>query len=111
MADVAVEGGDLVVHLTPWQRVGALSGDVHIPRSSIRSVALVDNPWPHIRGLRVGTAVPRVIALGRFIGRGYCDFVAVHRRDPGLVLELDGRGYRRLVVSTPKAREVASQLT
>jgi hypothetical protein len=110
MAAVDIEGDDLVVRLTPMQRLGALAGDVRVPRASIRSATVVDQPFKALRGMRIGTGIPGRLALGRWKGRGFTDFVAVHRGEPGLVVELDGGPYDRLVVSTPNARELASRL-
>jgi hypothetical protein len=56
-----------------------------------------------IQGIRApGTRVPGVIALGTWRRRGERDFVAVHRGDRGVVIEVDSdqAKYQRVILST-----------
>lgn len=110
MARIDLDGDSVIVRLSRLEKLGALSGDVRVSRRRIQSVRLVESPLSQIRGLRVpGTAIPFVIALGTWRGRFGKDFVAATRA-PGIVIELDGTDYARLVVSTPDAERIASVL-
>lgn len=102
MAELRITGNELHVQLSRWERVGALSGDVTVPISSITDVEHVDSARSAIRGLRApGTGLPGVVALGHWRGRGRHDFVAAYRNEPGYVVRLDGQRFDRLIVSSP----------
>lgn len=115
MAELRIEGQDVVVRLTPLEKLGAVSGDVRIPRSAIGDVRVVQRPFEEVRGLRApGTGLPGVIALGTWRRRGRRkEFVAVRRGESGLVIELtdDFPTYGRLVISAADAEDVRASLT
>lgn len=108
MATLEIDGDDLVLRLRRWERLGALSGDVRVPLSAVTAVQVAADPFKAITGIRApGTGLPGVVALGRWRSRKAVDFVAVHRGEPALVVELTGAAFRRLVVSTPQAETIA----
>lgn len=111
MAKLEVSGDELVLRLSRWERLGALHGDVRVPRTSVRAVTASDQPWKTLRGLRApGTGCPGLIMLGTTRGRGWKDFNAVYRRRPVVVVDLEGQAFARLVVTTDDAAAVAAQL-
>jgi hypothetical protein len=55
-----------------------------------------------------GTGIPGVIALGSFRGGFGRDFVAVYGHRPGVVVDLDGAEYRRLLLTVADPSTVAS---
>lgn len=100
MAQIAVDGDELVVRLSPLERVGAFHRDVRISRSCVREVRATRDAWSELRGIRApGTGIPKVIALGTRRGSFGRDFAAVRGVGPALVVELDGAPFSRLVVS------------
>lgn len=103
MARIDLDRDELVVRLSPLEKVGALSGEVRVPRSAVRDLRVAPQPFSELRGIRApGTGCPRVIALGTWRrGRGRKDFAAVYGRREAVVVELDehAAGYGRLVVS------------
>jgi hypothetical protein len=112
MAKMGVEGGTLVVHLSPLEKLGAFRGDVRVARTAVRAVRVVADPWPELRGIRApGTGIPGVIALGTRRGRGTRDFAAVYRRRPAVVVELEGDRFDRLVVTDDDAVATAAALS
>jgi hypothetical protein len=113
MAAIDVGTDEVVVHLSALEKVGGLSRDLRIPRASIRSAAYSADLFAEKRGLRVaGTAWPRRIYLGHFVRRGTQDFLAVHGTPTGVLLELSGSRYGRVLVSLPEdeAKRVVDQL-
>lgn len=111
MAIFRVEGDRVRLALGSWERAGALHGDVTFRRAQVRDVRVVPSAMRAVRGLRApGTGWPGVIALGTFRGRGYRDFVAAYRHRPGVVVDLDGAAYARLVVTTEEPERVARAL-
>ena len=111
MARLELEGDDLVLRLGRWEKLGALHGDVRVPRRSVRAVAASDKPWRVLRGLRApGTGCPGVIMLGTTRGRKYKDFNAVYRTRPVVVVDLEGQAFARLVVTSDEAPALADRL-
>jgi len=101
MAHLTVDGSDLVLRLTPREKIAGLHANIRVPLASIRSVSVPEYPWQAMRGWRMaGTAVPRIVALGtRRHATGY-DFTAMHRGQPGAVqVELASGRFERLLVS------------
>ena len=109
MATIALDGRDAVVRLTPLEKLGALRGDVRVPLAAIRAARVVSRPLAEVRGLRApGTAVPGLVAVGTWRRRRRAkEFVAVHRTQPGIVVDLDPAQARfgRLVVSLSEPEE------
>lgn len=103
MATLSVDGDQLQVELSGWEKIGALRrSDVSVPMSAVVSVQRLDNARRGIRGIRApGTGWPGVIALGSWRKRGIVDFVAVSRNEPGYVIELECQHFDRLVISSP----------
>jgi hypothetical protein len=111
MATLEREGSELVVKLSALEKFGAgVRHDVRVPWSAVRYVRVSDSPLRELRGLRLGTAIPGLVALGTWFVRGGRSFAAAHRGSKGVVVELDGTRYRKLVVSCPDAVAVADSL-
>src|SRR5438132_6854150 len=102
MARIRLEGDDVVVRLRLLEKLGAFHRNVRVPRSAVREVTVTPKPFRRVRGIGAPrTGIPRVIALGtwrRFRGK---DFVALYRKRPAVIVELNGQDtpYRRLLVS------------
>ena len=95
-----VDGDELVVRLSPLEQLGAFHRDVRVPRSWVREVRAARDAWSELRGTRApGTGIPKVIALGTRRGSFGRDFAAVRGTGPGVVVELDGAPFARLMVS------------
>jgi hypothetical protein len=111
VADLTVDGGDLVVRLSSLEKLGAFRGDVRIPLSAVRTVRVSDEPWAELRGIRApGTGIRGVISLCTRRGRGVRDFAAVYRRQPAVVVECSGAVFDRLVISCADAPAKARML-
>ena len=101
MATLEIDGGELIIRLGPWERLGSLRrDDLRIPRAAVASTQEVESAYAQVRGLRApGTGVPRRLLLGTWRRRGAKDFVAVSGRGPGVVIELRDQPFDRVVVS------------
>ncbi len=96
-----VEGDELVVRLTTWEKMSGFHGNVRVPLSRVRGVSAPDNAWVELRGWRMaGTSIPGLVAVGtRRHGEGY-DFTAVHRQRPTVQVDINGPPrWQRLLVS------------
>ena len=101
MATLRVVDHNLVLELSWLEKLGALRGDLRVPLTHVRTVTRVERPLSEVRGLRVpGTSVPGLLALGVYRRSSGSDVVAAYRH-PGLVVELEGERYSRIVASTP----------
>jgi hypothetical protein len=107
-----VAGDELILHLSFFERLGGfVHGDARIPLVNVWRARAVESPWEELRGVRSpGIGWPKRIAVGTWRFSGGKDFVAVHRKGPGVVVELAGVEFARLVVSTPNAEEVAAEI-
>jgi hypothetical protein len=107
MAALIVQGDDLVVRLSPLEKLGAFRGDVRVPLGAVGDLRAIDDLWPELRGVRApGTGLPGVIALGTRRGGGIVDFAAVYGHRPGVVIDLKhATPFSRLVVSCRDAQD------
>jgi|SRR5581483_9880266 len=111
MATLAVEGDELHLHLSRWEKLGAFHSDIYVPVDSITDVDVVPAGLSVVRGLRMpGAGFPGVIALGTWRYRGGPDFVAVYRNRPAVVVTLRDRLFTRLIVTVDDAEGVAADI-
>jgi hypothetical protein len=113
MPELVVEGDQVVVRLSRWERAVAFHGDVSVPLGAIQSVSVEPDPWHALRGIRApGTGWPRVIAYGVRRRTGdRPDFVAVLRKRPTVRIELGSPSeFARLLVSVDDAEALVSRL-
>ena len=98
MAKLIVDGPDLVVRLSPLEKLGAFHGDVRVPLRTVLSVQAEPHPWEAVRGVRLaGTGIPGVAVLGTRYFMGGRDFVA---RRPAIRVELsDEAPYEQMLLS------------
>jgi hypothetical protein len=111
VASLIVEGADLVVKMAEIEKFEAMHTDLHVPLATVRSVRVVEDAWPELRGIRApGTGIPGVIAVGTRRGSFGKDFAVVHGRETAVVVELAGAAYSRLIVTTADAENVAAAI-
>jgi hypothetical protein len=112
VAHLDVAGDELILHISVLERLGGfVRGDARIPLKAVRGARAVANPWQELRGIRSpGTGWPGVIALGTRRFSGGKDFAAVYGKGPGVVVDLVGVDFARLIVSTRDAEAVAAEI-
>jgi hypothetical protein len=106
---LVIEGDELVVRVTGWQRLWAFHGDVRVPLSAVRAVDVPANQWLALRGWRsTGVAFVGKAALGkRRHGSGW-DFTALTDAHHDAVrISLNGNEFEQLLVTVPDAPAVA----
>ena len=103
MAKLLVDDQDLVVHLTPGEKVWGFHGDIRVRLSSIVSVAADPKPWLGLRGWRMaGVNLAGYAVLGtRRHGAGY-DFCILHRERPAVRVDMASGRFSRLVIGVPE---------
>ena len=113
MAELLVEGDELVLHMTTLEKAEGFHGDIRVPLSSVRAVRTEPSAWHGavLRGLRApGTGMPKVVAVGTRRGDFGKDFAAVHGTGPAVVVDMAGAEYHRFVVTADDAGAVAARL-
>lgn len=114
MSTVSLTENTLEVRLSRLEKIGALQGDLRIPREAIRAAEVVPDGLAATRGLRApGLGIPGFVKLGTWRGRrnrGDRQFITVRRGLPALRLTLDGQPNDMVLVSTPRAAELAADL-
>jgi len=104
MAQLTLDGDELVVRLSAFEKLGAMRGDVRVPLATVSRVRVSEHPWSELRGLRApGTGVRGILSLGTRRGSGFRDFAAVYRGRPAIVIEARGTTFDRLVISSSDA--------
>jgi hypothetical protein len=112
MAKLIVDGPDLVVRLSPLEKLGAFHGDVRVPLRAVRSAQPEPHPWDAVRGVKAaGTGIPRVAVLGtRYVKSGR-DFVALVAGRPVVRVELsDQAPYEQLLVSVSDPESTLAEI-
>ena len=100
MAQVVIDGNELVLQLSFWEKMGALHTSPRALRSELISVESEEKLWgsDSLRGIRSpGTALPYVVLLGTLRGKGYKDFVAMKGRGRGCVLTFASGPFERWI--------------
>lgn len=113
MARVVAADATLTVHLSAFEKLAALSGDVTVPLSSVRQAAVEPRPWGALRGVRSpGTGLPWLMAYGTRRHHGGRDFTAVVGGRPTLRIDLDPARapYGRLTVSVNDAQATLREI-
>ena len=101
MAEIRIEKDNLVVELSLAEKAESIHGDLTIPLPAITKVEILDNPFSHLRGIRViGTSIPKVVAVGTWVGVGHKSFVALHGHQNALQISLDEQSYDELIIGT-----------
>ncbi len=113
MAELKLEGDDLVLELTHAEKLEAIHGDLRTPLSSVTEVEVL--PDAHkaadFIGFKVGTRIFGVIEVGTIHGRNKTIFAAVHHDTPsGVRVTLSGADQSEWVVGCADPESVASAI-
>ena len=110
MAILWVVGDQLQVRFSPFEKVFGLVRDHDFPLSSVSSASLAVDGLAAVEGLRApGLGLPGVRKVGTWRGHGRT-LVSVRRRQPAVVVDLEGEHYGRVVVSDEDATSLVDQL-
>jgi hypothetical protein len=110
MAEIQLQEAGILVKLSFWEKMGSLRGDLFIPVTSLRGAFEADFGWKKTLGARVpGAYVPGLAIYGTYRSKNK-DFVAWHRGQQVLQLNLSGKPYSRVFVGVPDAAALADQI-
>ncbi|MGQ5634811.1 MULTISPECIES: hypothetical protein [unclassified Streptomyces] len=110
MARMLVDGDDLVVRLSWWERVAARRGGVRVALAEVCRVTAESEWWRALRGVpRRGVWIPGGRSVGTRGHPGGTDFVALRAGRPVVCVELrPSAPFRFLAVSVPDMDEARS---
>lgn len=112
MAELRVDGNELVLQLTGIEKLEAVHGDLRAPLSSVRAVEVLENAHePADHGFKVGERLPGVSEVAVVRTRGERLFAAVHRDTPrGVRVVFEGADYDAWIVGCSDPEAVASSV-
>ena len=110
MAELIADDEDLVVRLTPSEKIWGFHGDIRVRLSAIVSVASDPKPWLGLRGWRMaGVSFVGHAVLGtRKHANGY-DFCILHRDRPAVQVNVASGRFSRLVICVPEGADPESE--
>ena len=91
----------------------ALHGDLTFPRTAITGVRVDSTSADEVPGMKlIGSGIPGALKVGTWAdGKTGRTFAACHGNGPGLVIELAGEHYDRIVMTHDNAEVLAGQLS
>lgn len=111
MAELRVDGGNLVLHLSTAEKFEGVHGDLRAPLSAVRGVEVLDDAHaPAEEGFKVAGSRVGNTEVGTMRGQQKI-FAAVHRDTPrGLRVLLTGSRYDAWIVGCADPEGVAARL-
>jgi hypothetical protein len=112
VADVRVDGGEIVVALGSGEKVEAIHGDLRLPLAALTDAEVVDDPIDAVHGWRApGTGVPGLVAVGTYRDGGRKVFAVVHHNTHrGVRLRFDGADYDEVIVGCDDPEAIVAEL-
>jgi len=112
VADILIEGSDLVLELSRMEELEAIHASLRVPLGAVRAVEVVDQPLKALHGglKLIGTGIPGGTAVGTWLSPDGKTFAVEHHASRGVVVQLEGQTYERLVVGCHDPEEVAERI-
>ncbi|MGH9170497.1 MAG: hypothetical protein ACRD0Z_06455 [Acidimicrobiales bacterium] len=112
MAELQLDGDELVLHLSGAEKLEAVHGDLRAPLSAMLGAEVVDDAHEAAdHGFKVGTRVPGVAEVATVRTEGKKIFVAVHRDTPrGVRVLFEGVSFDEWIVGCADPEAVVAGL-
>ena len=111
MADLRVDGNDIVVTLNVAEALVALRREVRVPLRYLRMVHVEESPLAGLTPWRLpGLWCPGTLTVGCARFAGGREFAAAYAGQPAVVLDADEGSWQRVVVSHRDAAAIAADL-
>jgi hypothetical protein len=112
MAELEVEGDELVLHLSALEKLEAVHGDLRAPLSAVRGVEVLEDAHePADHGFKVGERLPGVSEVATVRSEGRKIFAAVHHDTPrGVRVSFEGGSFDEWIVGCADPEQVKSQI-
>ncbi len=112
MAELTIDGDDVVLRMSRLERLESVHGDLRVPLSAIRSIEVLEDAHePVDRGFKVGERLPGVSEVATIHSAGKSIFAVVHRDTPrGVRLVLDGAANDEWIVGCADPEGVKNRI-
>lgn len=111
MAKLEITQTGVWVRLSVGEKIMAFRGDLLIPATRLRGAEVQGKGWWKQLGLRVpGTGIPGLAIYGTYIRPKRRDFVAWHRGQEVVRLNLSGKGYSHVFIGTKDAAALVDEI-
>ena len=102
MAELRIDGEELVLHLSRTEKLEAVHGDLRAPRSAVRSVQVLEDAHePVDHGFKQGERLPGYSEVAIVRSRGQKLFAVVHHDTPrGVRIDFEGLDYDAWVIGS-----------
>lgn len=110
MAEITIDGSDLVVTLGLDERVLGLLSNLRIPLSKVRTVEVIPDGRRGVRGIRAPGLGGPVRRIGTWRAPRNRQFVCVRRHQPAIRITVDGFGYNTVLVGADDAASLATTI-
>jgi len=112
MAELCVDGDELVLRLSDSERFEGVHGDLGAPLSVVRALVGVDDAHERTdHGLKVGTRLRGVIEVGKVLRGSERVFAVVHPNTPGGVrADVDGANWDAWIVGCADPEGVKARI-
>ena len=103
MAELQIDGAELVLHLSRVEKLEAVHGDLRAPLAAVRSVEVLEDAHePADHGIKFGERLPGLSEVASVRTGGQRLFAPVHHDTPrGLRIDFDGADYDAWIVGCP----------
>ncbi len=101
MAELLVDGDELVLHLSTFEEVQSVHGDLRVPLAAVASVEVLEDAHePADVGFKlIGGRLPGSFEVGTFSAGGQRIFAAVHHGTPrGVLITFQSGRYHAWIV-------------
>ncbi len=113
MAELLVDGDELVLHLSTVEELESIHGDLRAPFAAVASVQVLEDAHePADAGFKlIGGRLPGTFEIGTFSASGQRIFAAVHHSTPrGLLITFQGTRYAAWIVGCADPEAVQRSL-
>ena len=112
MAELVVEGDELVLHLRRTEKLAAVHGDLRAPRSAVRSIEVLEDAHePADHGFKVGERLPGYSEVAAVRAGGQKLFAVVHHDTPrGVRVDFEGADFDAWIVGCADPEAVKEQI-
>ncbi len=112
MAELQIDGGELVLHLSRLEKLEAVRADLRAPLSAVRAIEVLNDAHePVDHGFKVGERLPGVSEVASVRTGGQRIFAAVQHDTPrGVRVVLEGTDFDAWVVGAADPEKVAAEL-